>query len=67
VLKLLPKGTHEYNKFIKPSELEAYCRAAALSVTDMTGLTYNPLSKEYKLVKSDIDVNYMLRAGAPPN
>lgn len=65
VLKLLPKGTHEFNKFIQPAELETHCRSAGLTVSDMTGLTYNPLSKEYKLVKRDIDVNYMLQAIKP--
>lgn len=61
VLKLLPKGTHEFKKFIKPSELEAHCRAADLSITEMTGLTYNPLTKVYKL-ENDVDVNYMMQA-----
>lgn len=64
VLKLLPKGTHEFKKFIKPSELEAHCRAAALSVSEMTGLTYNPLTKVYKL-ENDVDVNYMMQATKP--
>jgi len=64
VLKLLPKGTHEFNKFIKPSELEAHCRAANINVTQITGLTYNPLTKVYKL-EDDIDVNYMMQAKKP--
>jgi 2-polyprenyl-6-hydroxyphenyl methylase / 3-demethylubiquinone-9 3-methyltransferase len=61
VLKLLPRGTHDYAKFIKPSELAAMCRAAALAVDDITGMTYNPFTKTYAL-GSDTDVNYILHA-----
>jgi len=64
VLKLLPKGTHEFNKFIRPSELEAHCRAANMSLTEITGLTYNPLTKVYKL-ENDVDVNYMMHVLKP--
>jgi len=64
VLKLLPKGTHEFNKFIRPSELEAHCRATQVDVTEITGLTYNPLTKVYKL-ENDVDVNYMMQARKP--
>lgn len=60
VLQLLPKGTHEYDKFIKPSELTRWCRDTGLEVMDMTGLTYNPLTKVYKLKPQDVDVNYMI-------
>jgi len=59
VLSLLPKGTHEYARFIRPSELAAHCRAAALEVEDVTGMTYNPLTKVYSLGR-DVDVNYLL-------
>ena len=59
-----PKGTHEFNKFIRPSELESHCRSASIDVTEITGLTYNPLTKVYKLEK-DIDVNYMMQAKKP--
>ena len=59
VLKLLPRGTHEYARFIRPSELAAHCRAAGLSVTDVTGMTYNPLTKVYSLGR-DVDVNYLV-------
>ncbi|MDH4215996.1 MAG: bifunctional 2-polyprenyl-6-hydroxyphenol methylase/3-demethylubiquinol 3-O-methyltransferase UbiG [Gallionella sp.] len=59
VLKLLPRGTHDYSKFLKPSELAQHCRNAGLSLTDLTGMTYNPLSQEYSLGK-DTDVNYMI-------
>lgn len=62
VLNMLPKGTHEYGKFIKPSELARWIRAAGLEVTDMTGMTYNPLTQRYKLEERDVSVNYMVRA-----
>lgn len=61
VLKLLPRGTHDYAKFIKPSELAAMCRAGGLGVSRLTGMTYNPLTKAYALC-SDTDVNYILHA-----
>ncbi len=60
VLQLLPKGTHEFNKFIRPSELDGFIRQAGLHTTDMTGLTYNPLNKQYKLSTDDVSVNYMM-------
>jgi 2-polyprenyl-6-hydroxyphenyl methylase / 3-demethylubiquinone-9 3-methyltransferase len=59
VLKLLPKGTHDYARFIKPSELTRACRAAGLQPLEMTGLIYQPLTKKYRLAP-DCDVNYML-------
>jgi 2-polyprenyl-6-hydroxyphenyl methylase/3-demethylubiquinone-9 3-methyltransferase len=59
VLNLLPRGTHEYAKFIKPSELAQFCRNAGLNVFDVTGMSYNPLSREYSLGR-DTDVNYMI-------
>ncbi len=59
VLHLLPRGTHDYSKFIKPSELAQYARNAGLSLADLTGMTYNPLSQVYSLGK-DSDVNYMI-------
>lgn len=62
VLNLLPKGTHEYSKFIKPSELAGWIREAGLTVTDMTGLTYNPVTRHYRLNPRDVSVNYMVRA-----
>jgi 2-polyprenyl-6-hydroxyphenyl methylase/3-demethylubiquinone-9 3-methyltransferase len=61
VLNLLPKGTHEYARFIRPSELSRACRDAGLAVFDLTGMTYNPLSKVYSLGR-DVDVNYLLGA-----
>ena len=59
LLNLLPRGTHDYAKFINPSELAQFCRDAGLDVADLTGLSYNPLSKEYSLGR-DVDVNYMV-------
>jgi 2-polyprenyl-6-hydroxyphenyl methylase/3-demethylubiquinone-9 3-methyltransferase len=60
VLRMLPKGTHDYAKFIKPSELAAWIRAAALELDDQCGLLYNPLSGEFRLDENDVDVNYMV-------
>ena len=59
VLNLLPRGTHEYAKFIKPSELTRHCRNARLDVEEIIGLSYNPLSRVYRLGR-DTDVNYMV-------
>lgn len=59
VLGLLPRGTHEYARFIKPSELITMARAAGLDVAGITGMTYNPLTKVYAL-GPDTDVNYIL-------
>ena len=61
VLRLLPRGTHEYARFIRPSELAAHCRAAGLGVEDITGMTYNPLTRAYALGR-DVDVNYLMAA-----
>ena len=61
LLKLLPKGTHDFAKFIRPSELDAWIRAAGLSLRDIIGLNYNPLTRQYSLGK-DIDVNYIVHA-----
>ena len=58
LLKMLPRGTHDYAKFIRPSELDEWARLAQLQLKDITGMTYNPLTKTYKLGK-DVDVNYM--------
>ena len=64
VLRLLPRGTHDYAKFIKPSELSAMCRRAELSVAGVIGMTYNPLTRHYAL-GHDADVNYILHAQKP--
>lgn len=60
VLKLLPRGTHDYAKFIRPAELARYCREAGLQVEEITGMSYNPFTKTYALGGSS-DVNYLLR------
>lgn len=62
LLGLLPKGTHDFARFIKPSELDRWVRAAGLRSLDMTGITYNPLTQEYRLDPDDLDVNYLLTA-----
>lgn len=59
ILNMLPRGTHDYAKFLKPSELAQSCRKAGLTVTDLTGMSYNPLSKIYSL-GTDTSVNYMV-------
>lgn len=59
VLKLLPKGTHDYARFIRPSELARWCRGAGLREVELTGMTYNPLTRRYRL-GPDCDVNYLL-------
>jgi len=61
ILGLLPKGTHDYMRFIKPSELARWSRAAGLRVDELIGMTYNPLTRRYRL-GSDCDVNYLQRA-----
>lgn len=61
VLNMLPKGTHEYEKFIKPSELSADVRRSGLTVVGLKGMSYNPLSKIYRL-GDDVSVNYLLHA-----
>jgi 2-polyprenyl-6-hydroxyphenyl methylase/3-demethylubiquinone-9 3-methyltransferase len=59
ILKLLPKGTHDYARFIRPSELTGACRASGLRPAEFIGMTYNPLTKAYRL-GPDCDVNYIL-------
>jgi len=65
VLRMLPKGTHEYKKFIRPSELGGWIRESGLELDQMTGLLYNPITKTYKLDERDVDVNYMICARKP--
>ncbi|MFT6791206.1 MAG: 2-polyprenyl-6-hydroxyphenyl methylase/3-demethylubiquinone-9 3-methyltransferase [Cellvibrionaceae bacterium] len=60
VLKLLPKGTHDYEKFIRPSELAGWARDSELTWQELTGMTYNPLTKRYKLNSGDVSVNYLV-------
>lgn len=64
VLNLLPKGTHAYEKFIKPSELAKYTRQAGLEFSEIIGLVYNPITKIYRLAR-DTDVNYMVACRKP--
>ena len=61
ILKLLPRGTHDYDKFIKPSELARWLREAGFDVQDMAGLSYNPLTETYALTQ-DTAVNYLVHA-----
>ncbi|MCB1913088.1 MAG: bifunctional 2-polyprenyl-6-hydroxyphenol methylase/3-demethylubiquinol 3-O-methyltransferase UbiG [Zoogloeaceae bacterium] len=60
ILNLLPRGTHDYAKFIKPSELSRECRRSGLEVRELIGMSYNPLTKVYSLGQ-DTDVNYLIR------
>jgi 2-polyprenyl-6-hydroxyphenyl methylase/3-demethylubiquinone-9 3-methyltransferase len=60
VLGLLPKGTHDYQRFIKPSELARHSRASGLRPEELIGMTYNPITRRYRL-GADCDVNYLLR------
>jgi 2-polyprenyl-6-hydroxyphenyl methylase/3-demethylubiquinone-9 3-methyltransferase len=59
VLRLLPRGTHDYAKFLKPSELARHCRAAGLTLKSVIGMSYNPLTKVYSL-NDDASVNYLM-------
>lgn len=65
LLGLVPKGTHEHNKFIKPSELLKWVDNTPLQVSDMTGLHLNPLSKQYFLSNKNVDVNYLVHCIHP--
>ena len=58
ILKLLPRGTHDYSKLITPAELAGFCRTSRLNIEDFTGMSYNPITKIYKLGRN-IDVNYL--------
>lgn len=64
VLRLLPSGTHEYEKFIRPSELEAWARNAGLELLSSIGMQYNPLTKVYSL-GPNVDVNYLMSFRRP--
>ena len=61
VMNMLPRGTHDYQKFLKPSELASSLRRHGFELQDITGMTYNPLTKSYSLGR-DTDVNYLLHA-----
>ena len=60
VLQMLPRGTHEYRKFIRPAELGRWTRDAGLKMEGSTGMTYNPLTRKYRLNSSDLTVNYLM-------
>ena len=64
VLKLLPRGTHEYARFLRPSEIAAWCRSAGLEPQTTRGLEYNPLSRRYRL-SADTSVNYLVACRKP--
>ena len=59
VLRLLPRGTHDYARFIRPSELCRHARDVGLDPSEMIGMTYNPLTRRYRL-EQDLDVNYIV-------
>jgi 2-polyprenyl-6-hydroxyphenyl methylase / 3-demethylubiquinone-9 3-methyltransferase len=65
VARLLPRGTHEYARFIRPSELARAARAAGLTVTHLTGLGYHPLTRQFRL-ETTVDVNYLVHLTRPP-
>jgi 2-polyprenyl-6-hydroxyphenyl methylase/3-demethylubiquinone-9 3-methyltransferase len=60
LLGMLPRGTHDYARFIRPAELDRWIRRAGLVSLEMTGLTYNPLTRTYRLDPKDLDVNYLV-------
>lgn len=65
VANIVPRGTHDYAKFIRPSELDRWARAAGLVPQDVTGLRYNPLLKSASLHATDVDVNYLMHCRKP--
>ncbi|MFN3882570.1 MAG: bifunctional 2-polyprenyl-6-hydroxyphenol methylase/3-demethylubiquinol 3-O-methyltransferase UbiG [Nitrincola lacisaponensis] len=65
LLKLVPAGTHDFNKFVRPAELADWVRQSGLILGEMTGLTYNPLTRQYRLNPTDVDVNYMMATHKP--
>jgi len=64
IMNMLPKGTHDYKKFIRPSELAAWSRQTGLKVGELVGMTYNPITKTYKLARNT-DVNYLMQTNKP--
>jgi len=64
LLRMLPKGTHDFAKFIRPSELEGWTRHAGLELRELTGMVYNPFSQQYSLGR-DLDVNYLAHCTRP--
>tara|TARA_R110000868_G_scaffold84822_5_gene238930 strand:+ start:13491 stop:14186 length:696 start_codon:yes stop_codon:yes gene_type:complete len=64
ILNMVPRGTHDFSKFIRPSELDGWCSDADLTLKSLKGMTYNPISKTYKLA-SDVGVNYLICCEKP--
>lgn len=60
LLGMLPRGTHEYRRFIRPAELARWCRLAGLDLREQSGLVYNPLTRSYRLAPNDVSVNYLV-------
>lgn len=65
VLRWLPRGTHEWRRFVRPSELSQGLRRAGLEIAEMTGVAFNPLTDRWRLAPRDLDVNYMILAERP--
>jgi 2-polyprenyl-6-hydroxyphenyl methylase/3-demethylubiquinone-9 3-methyltransferase len=65
LLNMLPRGTHDYARFLRPSELARFARDAGLRLDEISGMTYNPLTRVYKLDPKDISVNYLLSCEKP--
>ena len=63
-MKMLPRGTHDYAKFIKPSELDEWARSAGLKLVDLKGISYNPFTGLFSQSR-DVDVNYMVHYTRP--
>ena len=61
LLNMLPRGTHDYSRFLKPSQITAWLRQHELTLMDITGMTYNPLTGNYRM-SADVDVNYLVHA-----
>ena len=64
ILNMLPKGTHDYQKFIKPSEIGHSLRRQGFQIKNISGMTYNPFTKQFRLTPNDVEVNYLLHAHA---
>jgi 2-polyprenyl-6-hydroxyphenyl methylase/3-demethylubiquinone-9 3-methyltransferase len=64
LMRMLPPGTHEYSKFIRPSELDVWCREAGLDVISIQGISYNPVTGMYR-TSGNVDVNYMVHYVKP--
>jgi len=65
LLRMIPKGTHDFSTFIRPSELSGYARKAGLDLLGMDGIVYNPITEQFSLSRKDIDVNYLAAFGKP--